>query len=54
MVKLVKLNLLNLSYIKMIKEIISFYKAAPTYLNDETKEETLGNFLNKKNYQNIL
>ena len=43
-----KLNLLNLSYIKMIREIISFYKAAPTYLNDETKEETLGNFLNKK------
>ena len=43
-----KVNLLNLSYIRMIREIISFYKAAPTYLNDETKKETLGNFLNKK------
>ena len=43
-----KLNLFNLNFIKMIREIISFYKAAPTYHNDETREETLGNFLNKK------
>ena len=43
-----KLNLFNLNFIKMIREIISFYKAAPTYLNNEIQEETLGNFLNKK------
>ena len=43
-----KLNLFNLNFLKMIREIISFYKAAPTYHNNETKEETLGNFLNKK------
>ena len=43
-----KTNLFNFNFIKMIREIISFYKAAHTYLNDETKEETLGNFLNKK------
>ena len=32
----------------MIKEIISFYKTAPKLLKNEIKEETLGNFLNKK------
>ena len=32
----------------MIREIISFYKTAPKLLESEIKEETLGNFLNKK------
>ena len=32
----------------MIREIISFYKTAPKLLESEIKEESLGNFLNKK------
>mgnify|MGYP005695872043 CR=1 FL=1 len=43
-----KLNLLNLKFLYMIREIISFYKTAPKLLESEIKEETLGNFLNKK------
>ena len=48
-----KLNLLNLKFLIMIKEIISFYKTAPKLLKNDLKEQTLGDFLNKKNYQNI-
>ena len=43
-----KLNFLNLKFLYMISEIISFYKTAPKLLESEIKEETLGNFLNKK------
>ena len=43
-----KLNLLNFKFLYMIREIISFYKTAPKLLESEIKEETLGNFLNKK------
>ncbi len=43
-----KLNFFNLKFLYMIKEIISFYKTAPKLLKNEIKEETLGNFLNKK------
>ena len=43
-----KLNLLNLKFLYMIREIISFYKTAPKLIKSEIKEETLGNFLNKK------
>jgi len=43
-----KLNLINLKFLYMIREIISFYKTAPKLLKSEIKEETLGNFLNKK------
>ena len=43
-----KLNFLNLKFLNMIREIISFYKTAPKLLKSEIKEETLGNFLNKK------
>ena len=32
----------------MIKEIISFYKTAPKLLKNNLKEQTLGDFLNKK------
>ncbi len=42
-----KYNLLNIKFLKMIKEIISFYKLAPTLLNNDFKEETLGQFLKK-------
>ena len=43
-----KLNFLNLKFLYMIREIILFYKTAPKLLESEIKEETLGNFLNKK------
>ena len=43
-----KLNLLNLKFLIMIKEIISFYKTAPKLLKNDLKEQTLGDFLNKK------
>ena len=38
----------------MIREIISFYKTAPKLLKVKLKKKLLGNFLNKKNYQNTL
>ena len=43
-----KSNLFNLKFLNMIKEIIIFYRSAPKLLNRETKNETLGDFLNKK------
>ena len=43
-----KLNLLNLKFLIMIKEIIYFYKTAPKLLKNDLKEQTLGDFLNKK------
>ena len=43
-----KLNLFNLKFLNMIKEIISFYKTAPKLLNKGIKNETLGEFLSKK------
>ena len=43
-----KLNLFNLKFLNMIREIIFFYKTAPILLKTDLKEETLGNFLNKK------
>ncbi len=44
-----KLNLFNLNFLKMIKEIISFYHTAPSLLNKQSQEETLGNYLNRSN-----
>ena len=41
-----KLNLFNFDFLKMIKEIINFYKYAPSLLNN-IKEETLGGYLEK-------
>ncbi len=43
-----KINFFNLKFLNMIREIISFYKIAPTLLNKEYSSETLGNFLLKK------
>ena len=40
-----KKNLLNLKFLKMINEIISFYKKAPSLLNHNLSEDTLGNYL---------
>ncbi len=45
-----KTNLFNLKFLNMIKEILSFYKTAPTLLDGEIQNETLGNFLNKKKF----
>ena len=44
-----KSNLLNFKFLNMIKEIITFYKTAPKLLESEIKDQTLGDFLNKKN-----
>jgi predicted NAD/FAD-binding protein len=44
-----KINFLNFSFIKMIKEIISFYKIAPSLLSNDIENETLGSYLNKIN-----
>ncbi len=45
-----KFNLFNFKFLNMIKEIVLFYNAAPKLLNSEIKNETLGNFLNKKKF----
>ena len=42
-----KKNLLNLKFLKMINEIISFYKNASSLLNHNLSEDTLGNYLEK-------
>ena len=42
-----KKNLFNLKFLKMINEIISFYKKAPSLLNHNLSEDTLGNYLEK-------
>ena len=42
-----KKNLLNLKFLKMINEIISFYKKAQSLLNHNLSEDTLGNYLEK-------
>ena len=42
-----KKNLLNLKFLKMINEIISFYKKAPSLLTNDLSEDTLGIFLEK-------
>ena len=44
-----KFNLFNLKFLKMIKEIISFYNYAPSLLNNENNEETLGDYLKRSN-----
>ena len=42
-----KTNILNLNFLNMIREIISFYKTAPSLLNKDIEKETLGSYLNK-------
>ena len=44
-----KLNLFNFKFLKMIKEIIFFYKNAPLIPDNEIKDKTLGNFLERSN-----
>ena len=45
-----KSNLFNLKFLNMIREIISFYKIAPELLNEEIKEQTLGDYLKEKKF----
>ena len=45
-----KLNLFNFNFLKMIREIISFYNYAPSLLNKNNKEETLGDYLARSNF----
>ena len=45
-----KSNIFNLKFLNMIKEIISFYKIAPELLNEEIKEQTLGDYLKEKKF----
>ncbi len=44
-----KINILNLNFINMIREIIYFYKTAPSILDKDIEQETLGSYLNKAN-----
>ena len=44
-----KLNIFNFNFLKMIREIISFYKQAPSLLKSNIEEETLGNYLERSN-----
>ena len=43
-----KYNILNIRFIKMIKEIISFYEAADAMILKDFENETLGSFLKSK------
>ena len=49
-----KLNIFNLNFLKMIKEIISFYKIAPSLLKKNLDGETLGSYLDKSNLSKYL
>ncbi|MEL0117038.1 MAG: FAD-dependent oxidoreductase [Pelagibacteraceae bacterium] len=40
-----KKNILNLNFLKMIKDIIFFYKSAPNFLKSESANISLGDFL---------
>ena len=42
-----KLNLLNLKFLKMIREIISFYNHAPSLLKNNIENKTLGDYLRR-------
>tara|TARA_A100001015_G_scaffold162606_1_gene180717 strand:- start:888 stop:2114 length:1227 start_codon:yes stop_codon:yes gene_type:complete len=45
-----KRNIFNLNFLKMIKEIIIFYKSAPSLLNTNLSQITLGSYLNDKKF----
>ena len=42
-----KINILNIKFLKMIREIILFYKTAPSLLKNNLERETLGSYLDK-------
>ena len=49
-----KTNIFNIKFIKMIYEIISFYKYAPSLIKKDFNEETLGSYLKKTKYSNYF
>ena len=49
-----KSNILNFNFLKMIAEIISFYKNAPSLIKDNLDGETLGSYLDKSNFSKYL
>ena len=49
-----KLNILNLNFLKMIKEIISFYKSAENLNPENYKDKTLEEFLKLKKCSNYF
>ena len=44
-----KINIINFNFINMIREIIFFYKTAPSLIDNDIENETLGEYLNKIN-----
>ena len=44
-----KLNIFNLNFLRMIKEIMSFYQTAPTLIKKDLNNETLGSYLDRSN-----
>ena len=49
-----KSNIFNLNFLKMIAEIISFYKNAPSLIKNNLDGETLGSYLDKSNFSKYL
>ena len=49
-----KSNIFNYNFLKMIAEIISFYKKAPSLIRNNLDGETLGSYLDKSNFSKYL
>ena len=49
-----KSNILNFNFLKMIAEIISFYKSAPSLIKNNLDGVTLGSYLDKSNFSKYL
>ena len=49
-----KSNIFNYNFLKMIAEIISFYKSAPSLIKNNLDGETLGSYLDKSNFSKYL
>ena len=45
-----RLNIFNFNFLKMIKEITSFYRTAPSLLKNNLHGETLGSYLDKSKF----
>ena len=49
-----KINILNINFINMIREITSFYKTAPSLLDRDIEKETLESYLKKNKFIKIF
>ena len=49
-----KSNIFNFNFLKMIAEIISFYKSAPSLIKNNLDGVTLGSYLDKSNFSKYL